>query len=111
MVHANEYHSIPQQGGSVQVEAGKITFEQLLSGLLWWKRCQPSSQISAMEIQPGQSSTLESLSSVSIYPALNYNFLTFCSLTQATDTSNIRLVFAAVKETILQNALKDSGIL
>lgn len=37
--------------------------------------------------------------------------LTFRSLTQATDTSNIRLVFAAVKETILQNALKDSGIL
>ena len=33
------------------------------------------------------------------------------SLTQATDTSNIRLVFAAVKETILQNALKDYGIL
>lgn len=33
------------------------------------------------------------------------------SLTQATDTSNIRLVFAAVKETILNNALKDSGIL
>ncbi|KAK9710506.1 Guanine nucleotide-binding protein alpha-2 subunit [Basidiobolus ranarum] len=32
-------------------------------------------------------------------------------LTQATDTSKIRLVFAAVKETILQNALKDSGIL
>ncbi|KAF8956362.1 heterotrimeric G-protein alpha subunit, GPA3-like protein [Flammula alnicola] len=32
-------------------------------------------------------------------------------LTQATDTMNIRLVFAAVKETILQNALKDSGIL
>jgi guanine nucleotide-binding protein G(i) subunit alpha len=39
----------------------------------------------------------------------NANF--FHSLTQATDTSNIRLVFAAVKETILQNALKDSGIL
>ncbi|KIM55445.1 hypothetical protein SCLCIDRAFT_1221134 [Scleroderma citrinum Foug A] len=32
-------------------------------------------------------------------------------LTQATDTSNIRLVFAAVKETILRNALKDNGIL
>lgn len=32
-------------------------------------------------------------------------------LTQCTDTSNVRLVFAAVKETILQNALKDSGIL
>lgn len=36
---------------------------------------------------------------------------TMDSLTQATDTTNIRLVFAAVKETILQNALKDSGIL
>lgn len=32
-------------------------------------------------------------------------------LTQATDTGNIRIVFAAVKETILQNALRDSGIL
>lgn len=32
-------------------------------------------------------------------------------LTQATDTSNIRLVFAAIKETILQNALQDAGIL
>jgi guanine nucleotide-binding protein G(i) subunit alpha len=39
------------------------------------------------------------------------HILTLRSLTQATDTSNIRLVFAAVKETILQNALKDSGIL
>ncbi|KAJ7649324.1 heterotrimeric G-protein alpha subunit, GPA3-like protein [Mycena rosella] len=32
-------------------------------------------------------------------------------LTQATDTSNIQLVFATVKETILQGALKDSWIL
>ncbi|KIJ51294.1 hypothetical protein M422DRAFT_43853 [Sphaerobolus stellatus SS14] len=32
-------------------------------------------------------------------------------LTQATDTNNVKIVFAAVKETILQNALKDSGIL
>ncbi|WFD32600.1 Guanine nucleotide-binding protein alpha-2 subunit [Malassezia sp. CBS 17886] len=32
-------------------------------------------------------------------------------LTQATDTSNIRLVFAAVKETILQNSLRETGIL
>ncbi|KAI8872284.1 G protein alpha subunit [Ramicandelaber brevisporus] len=35
----------------------------------------------------------------------------YTHVTQATDTSNIRLVFAAVKETILQNALRDSGIL
>jgi len=46
----------------------------------------------------------------SIYSRTNFNANT-PSLTQATDTSNIRLVFAAVKETILQNALKDSGIL
>ncbi|CAO3593538.1 unnamed protein product [Absidia cylindrospora] len=32
-------------------------------------------------------------------------------LTQATDTTNIRFVFAAVNETILQNALRDSGML
>lgn len=32
-------------------------------------------------------------------------------VTQATDTSNIQLVFAAVKETILENSLRDSGIL
>lgn len=32
-------------------------------------------------------------------------------LTQATDTTNIRLVFAAVKQTLLANALKESGIL
>jgi guanine nucleotide-binding protein G(i) subunit alpha len=32
-------------------------------------------------------------------------------VTQATDTSNIQLVFAAIKETILENSLRDSGIL
>ena len=31
-------------------------------------------------------------------------------LTCATDTNNINVVFAAVKETVLANALKDSGI-
>ncbi|OLL26132.1 Guanine nucleotide-binding protein alpha-3 subunit, partial [Neolecta irregularis DAH-3] len=39
------------------------------------------------------------------------NLVIYPHLTCATDTSNIRLVFAAVKETLLQNALKDSGIL
>jgi guanine nucleotide-binding protein subunit alpha len=33
------------------------------------------------------------------------------SITQTTDTNHINLVFAAVKETILQNALKDSRVL
>ena len=32
-------------------------------------------------------------------------------ITQATDTTNIRLVFAAVKETIVQNALRETGFL
>ena len=32
-------------------------------------------------------------------------------ITQATDTTNIRLVFAAVKETILQNSLRETGFL
>ncbi|KAH9061750.1 heterotrimeric G protein alpha subunit 2 [Lactarius deliciosus] len=32
-------------------------------------------------------------------------------ITDVCDTSNIRLIFVTVKETILQNALKDSGIL
>ncbi|SCU94204.1 LANO_0E06040g1_1 [Lachancea nothofagi CBS 11611] len=32
-------------------------------------------------------------------------------VTQATDTSNIELVFAAIKETILENSLRDSGVL
>jgi hypothetical protein len=33
----------------------------------------------------------------------------FVSSTEAIDATNIRLFFAAVKETIPQNALKDSG--
>lgn len=32
-------------------------------------------------------------------------------VTQATDTSNIKVVFNAVKETIMENSLKDTGIL
>ncbi|EGV63329.1 Guanine nucleotide-binding protein alpha-2 subunit [Yamadazyma tenuis] len=45
--------------------------------------------------------TQVSRSGLNIYP----------HVTQATDTSNIELVFAAVKETILENSLKDSGLL
>ncbi|KAJ2785505.1 Guanine nucleotide-binding protein alpha-2 subunit [Coemansia interrupta] len=39
------------------------------------------------------------------------NLQLYPHITQATDTSNIRLVFAAVRETLLQNALQESGIL
>ena len=48
--------------------------------------------------------------SLTRFPALPLTSMG-CSITQATDTSNIRLVFITVKETILQNALKESGIL
>lgn len=48
--------------------------------------------------------------SLTLFPALSLTSMG-CSITQATDTSNIRLVFITVKETILQNALKESGIL
>jgi hypothetical protein len=34
MVHADEYHSLPKQGGSIQAEAWTITPKQLLPGLL-----------------------------------------------------------------------------
>ncbi|KAG8810388.1 Guanine nucleotide-binding protein alpha-2 subunit [Serendipita sp. 399] len=45
--------------------------------------------------------TQENRGRLSIYP----------HLTQATNTNKIKLVFAAVKETILSNSLKESGIL
>jgi hypothetical protein len=38
-------------------------------------------------------------------------FYLCCNLMQATDMMNIRLMFAAVKVTILRNALKELGIL
>ncbi|KAH8988405.1 G-protein alpha subunit [Lactarius akahatsu] len=37
--------------------------------------------------------------------------IVYSHITQATDTSNIRLVFAAVKETVLHNALKTAKII
>ncbi|CDK28175.1 unnamed protein product [Kuraishia capsulata CBS 1993] len=40
---------------------------------------------------------------------MNLNIMPY--VTQATDTSNIKLAFAVVKETIIHNALMDSGIL
>ena len=65
-----------------------------------------------MAVQPGESRTTQPISSVSKPLSLERDPTDVMdSLTQATDTTNIRLVFAAVKETILQNALKDSGIL
>jgi guanine nucleotide-binding protein G(i) subunit alpha len=57
-------------------------------------------------------SQMKQRSDMMVYPQYTplFAFL-IVSLTQATDTGNIRLVFAAVKETILQNALRDAGVL
>jgi hypothetical protein len=41
----------------------------------------------------------------------NTDTIQFPSITQATNASNIRLLFTAIKEAILQNALKDSRVL
>jgi guanine nucleotide-binding protein G(i) subunit alpha len=111
MVHADEYHPLSQQSRSLQAEAGTITAEQLLPGLLGWKRHQPSIKIPALAVQSGQPRTSKFIPSVCILFSDLELYTDVSSLTQATDTSNIRLVFAAVKETILQNALRDSGIL
>jgi len=65
-----------------------------------------------MEIHASESGKAQRLSTVRVLIDVGCSLVTLRnSLTQATDTTNIRLVFAAVKETILQNALKDSGIL
>ena len=65
-----------------------------------------------MEVHAGEPRKTEHLPSVRL-SASSHSLRTDqdASLTQATDTGNVRLVFAAVKETILQNALRDSGIL
>jgi guanine nucleotide-binding protein G(i) subunit alpha len=111
VVHEDQHHPLPEQSRSLQGETRAITARKLLPRLLGRQRRQPRCKVPAMEIQPSESGASESVSSVRLAISAVFHVLTFCSLTQATDTSNIRLVFAAVKETILQNALKDSGIL
>jgi guanine nucleotide-binding protein G(i) subunit alpha len=112
MVHENQYRSFLEQSRPIQGKARPVTTGELLSRLLWWQRRQPGRQISTLAVQPGQPRPAQSLPSVSSGGQLDIAGLTrWRSLTQATDTTNVRLVFAAVKETILQNALKDSGIL
>jgi hypothetical protein len=114
MVHADQYHPLPEQGGPVPPEAGPVTTQQLLPRLFRRQQHQPRLEISTLAVQPGQPRASQSLSPVCHVLDIFY-FISIRtnqpSLTQATDTSNIRLVFEVVKETILNNALKDSGIL
>jgi hypothetical protein len=65
-----------------------------------------------MEIHAREQGKAEYISSVRICDlALLPPTDVLASLTQATNTNKIKLVFAAVKETILSNSLKESGIL
>lgn len=73
---------------------------------------QQSHQVHPLVVHAGEQGETECIPTVSkqsSYVPLNADYL--CSLTQATETTNIRLVFAAVEETILQHAVMDSRIL
>ena len=50
MVHADEYHSVPEQGGSVQTKARQVTAQQVFPRLLGWERYQQSIEVLAMAI-------------------------------------------------------------
>lgn len=65
MVHENIHHPFPQQGRSVQAKAGQVAAVQLLPRLLGWKRRESRGKVPALEIQPGQQGTSQSISSVS----------------------------------------------
>jgi hypothetical protein len=65
MVHANQYHPLPEQSGLVQNEAWEITVKQLLPGLLWRQRYQQSFEVSAMAVQSSQPSTSQPVPPVS----------------------------------------------
>jgi guanine nucleotide-binding protein subunit alpha len=63
-------------------------------------------------IHAGKQGKAQRVSAVSVFVgASGQNLIVYYSITQATDTSNIRLVFAAVANTIIKNSLEDTGIL
>ena len=112
LVHTDLHHSLPQQNRRLQSEAPKGPVGEVFPGLCGRSRRQQGCQVYPMEIHAGEPREAEHLPPVR--PLASSRILHAddnASLTQATDTGNVRLVFAAVKETILQNALRDSGIL
>jgi hypothetical protein len=74
VVHAHQYHFVPQQGGYLQAKVEPVATGQLLPRLLRWKRCQQGSQISTLAIQPGQPSTFKLVSPVSSSSCRHYEF-------------------------------------
>jgi len=67
MVYADEYHPLLEQGRSLPTKAPALPIEQLLPRLLGRQRCEPSSQVSSLAVQSGESRTSESLPTVSTY--------------------------------------------
>lgn len=65
MVHENQYHPLPEQGRSLQIEARPLSTGQLFPRLLRRQRRQPSSKIPIMAIQSSQSRTPQSIPPVS----------------------------------------------
>ena len=85
---------------------------EVLSRVHHWAQSQQSHQVHPLAVHAGEQGKTECIPAVSkqsSYVPLNANYL--CSLTQATEMMNIRLVFTAVEETILWHAVMDSGIL
>ena len=109
--------SFLEQDRRVQEQAPKSTSRTILFRVHQGARHQQGGKVHLVAVHAGKPGTIKRVPAVSLslLVVLIRRFMVYrspvCSLTQATDTSNIRLVFAAVKETILQNALKDSGIL
>ena len=58
-----------------------------------------------------EGSSVYTLSEYLLFCVLDFPVDRFLSLTQATDTGKIKMVFAAIKETILSNSLKEAGVL
>lgn len=50
LVHENQHHPLPEQGGHLQAETGPLTSIQLLPRLHWRYRRQQGSQVPAMAV-------------------------------------------------------------
>jgi hypothetical protein len=66
VVHANKYHSLPQQSRSLSTEVGTLASEQLFPRLFRWKRYQPSVQIPSLAVQSSEPGPPEPISTVSL---------------------------------------------
>ena len=120
MVLEDVHHLVPEQGRRLQEQAAEGAVEEVLPRIHWRLGCEQGCQVHPLAVHAGEQGAVKCIPSVSTNylpgytdhsQLLMFRPVTTISVTQATDTGNIRLVFAAVKETILQNALKDSGIL